>query len=67
MKHPFQRGDSADANLPEPYGPLLAFLSDLHEQIALQIDTGPAEIAPPLHWLRQQVEVAGLVVIEMAR
>lgn len=60
----FTRDGTVDTPLAEPHGSALAFLSDLHEQVEMQInqcsDDGLRQI---LIDLRGRIEAAGLLVI----
>lgn len=54
--------------LPEPYGSLLAFLADLHEQVEIQLSAADhPNVISALNELRRFLEAAGLVVREMGR
>ena len=56
------------ARLPEPYGSLLAFLADLHEQVEIQLSAADhPNVISALNELCRFIEAAGLVVREMGR
>lgn len=60
---PFFHDGTIDAALAEPHGSALAFLSDLHEQVEIQISNCRDDnLRIVLQHLRERVESAGLVV-----
>jgi len=60
----FSRDDLVDTPLAEPYGSMLAFLSDLHEQVEIQINQCRDDsLRRILLDLRSRIEAAGLLVI----
>lgn len=59
-----KRDGTIETPLAEPYGSMLAFLSDLHEQVEIQISECRDEtLRQILIDLRGRVEAAGLLVI----
>jgi hypothetical protein len=63
----FTRDGTVDTPLAEPHGSVLAFLSDLHEQVELQIsDCRDDTLRAILVDLRLKIEAAGLLVMASA-
>jgi hypothetical protein len=59
LKELSDRDGTVPTPLPEPHGSMLAFLSDLHEQIEIQMIACLREV---LADLKSKVENAGLIV-----
>jgi hypothetical protein len=60
----FTRDGTIDTPLAEPYGSALALLSDLHEQVEMQINQCSDDtLRQILIDLRGRIEAAGLLVV----
>ncbi len=66
MKLFFERAGLEPCTLPEPYGSLLALLSDLHEMVELHPATNTFS-RDVLTQLKQRIEVLGVLVIAQSR
>lgn len=59
----FDRDGTIETALPEPHGSMLAFLSDLHEQVEMQISGCADEtLRKILVDLRSRIEAAGALI-----
>lgn len=66
MTNPFDRTETEPATLAEPFGSLYAFLSDIHEQVSVQIGvTSNKSALVLLEHIQRSIEAAGVVVREM--
>jgi hypothetical protein len=64
MTSPFCSDETVDTPLAEPHGSALAFLSDLHEQVEMQINQcSDDSLRQILVDLRGRIEAAGLLVM----